>query len=171
MTHRADEDRPFTFSFDTVDLCTKNEHHLVKPNPYDNTITTKLRFELDSACSTLDDRLVMVVGTVTDRFGASAQLCDRELQCPLVSLSEMPDLNPAGIIDDVIAHFQKNRMSIFEAVAELQHAVQASWEQPKKLKPTDLDRLLPILEIAADENLAVSTPQTPQLQGKRHLEV
>ena len=113
----------------------------------------------------------MVVGTVTDRLGASAELCDRESKCPLVSLSKMAEVDPADLVGDVVYRFETGRMSSVEAVDELQFAVQTGLAQPEKLELADLDKLLPILEMAANDTSAASTPQAARFQGKRRLSI
>ena len=185
MPCRAGEDRPFTYSFDTVDFCTKSERNLNNPNPNANAITTKLRYDLGGSCSRSGDRLVMVVGTATDRFGASAELCNRKSQCPFVALSPMPDVEPAELIRGAQAQLKTNQITSLQAVDELTFAVQARRRQTKQRKngpekgsgsssgeeftqeeeEEELVTVLSMLADAADETLGEATPQTPRVQG------
>ena len=82
-----------------MDICTGTERKLINPRPTDNTITTTIRYDMGASCASEGDRVVMVTGTVTDRFGASAPLCDRDSQCPLVAFSQFQEIDPDAIVN------------------------------------------------------------------------
>ena len=109
--------------------------------PTSNTITTKIRPDLGTPCVQNEGgdntRVMMVVGTVTDRYGAVSEVCDRtrnlesDNPCPLVTLTGVPDISvldngepdadildsgildikPSDVIRDVKAQLGKNHMT------------------------------------------------------------
>ena len=119
------------------------------PTPTANTITTKIRPDLGTPCVQKkvgtggNTRVMMVVGTVTDRYGAVSELCDRDPDsdnpCPLVTLTGVPDtgapgsgepdadvpnsgfldIKPSDMIRDVRSQLGKNHMTSLEAVSDL----------------------------------------------------
>ena len=184
---RADEDRPFTYTFDAVDLCTKYTHNLDNPIATSDSITTRLRYDMGGDCALKGDRLVMVVGTVTDRLGASAELCDRSKNCPMVVFPPLTSIThqPKEIINDVQAKVDQNQITNMQAVDELMFAVQSRQAQ-KKLKKAaaaagkdvsaipdisveeeakELVQVLDMVRSAANGALGKTTQQTPRVQG------
>ena len=186
MLCRADEDRPFTYTFDAVDLCTKYTQNLDNPIATSDSITTRIRYDMGGDCALKGDRLVMVVGTVTDRLGASAELCDRSKNCPLVFFPPLTSIShqPKEIIGDVQAKLEQNQITNMQAVDELMFAVQSRQAQ-KKLKKAaaaagkksaipdisveeeakELVQVLDMVKSAANDALGKTTQQTPRVQG------
>ena len=185
MFCRADEDRPFTYSFDIVDQCTKMKRKLVNPISHSGSLTTKLRYDVGGSCAKEGNRMIMVSGTVTDRFGATAELCDiktNDPPCPFVSfLYSIKIDNSADLINSVQSKLDQNQITGIEAVDELTFAVQARQAQnrdtPDELSNANKSKIaqelvdvLSIVKKAADDTLDASTldattRQTPRIQG------
>ena len=189
---RADEDQPFTYSFDAIDVCTKKQQKLNNAIPTRSSITTKIRYDLAAPCKHRGDRLVMVVGTVTDRLGASADLCDRTFECPFIAFEDLPDMDPAEMIRDVRNKLANNQVTGMQAVDELTFAVQTRQLKRKKDGPAkdkgdtadekidskaftqkdeeeELVTVLTLVQDAAKDALGAETRQTPRVQGRRML--
>ena len=182
-----DEDAPFSYSFDTLDVCTKRKINLVNPIPASNNITTQLRYDLGGSCSRSADNLVMLKGFVADRFGARAELCNRKSQCPIVTLSPMPDINSTEWIHNVMSQWAKNEIATLQAVNDVTWAVQARHGQTKRIREgvdnadgnsigkqltrkqreQELATVLSVVTRAADEYLSADSadiPQKPRVQ-------
>ena len=172
-------------------MCTQTVLSLYNPIPTNNAITTKLRYDLGKPCSRPGDRLVMVVGTVQNRFGASDELCNREPEslkrCPFVALSVIPDFKPAALIADVQGQLGKNQITSMQAVEDLTFAMQARQRQVRqqekrraenddnsdgsgrvtmpKEQEQEVLTVLSMLKEAANDTVGVGTSQTPRVQG------
>ena len=124
----------------------------------------------------------MVAGTVTDRFGATAELCDRDSECKLVTISADPtEEDPTTLIDEVTQKLNSNQMTGMQAVDEVTFAVQAlqaearaaskksdgkdNVEEDTKELEGELITVLDIVKRAAKDALGTKTQQTPRLQG------
>ena len=189
LLRRADEDKPFTYAFDTVDLCTKTVRNLDNPIPTANVITTALRYDLGKPCAHKGEREIIVVGAVTDRLGAQVSLCDRSSSCPSVILALIPKLEPKKIIDRARLKVKQNKITSLQAIDELMLAMQARQRQsrqgntagPKNNTEPEQEKqdrqekeeeqeqeLLTVLSMvasAANETLTGGTPRTPRVQG------
>ena len=128
---------------------------------------------------------MMVAGTVTDRFGATAELCDRDSECPFVAFSSqeqaLQDLETAELINDVQKQLDSNQITKMQAVDELTFAVQARQAQKRaneknasisderqpltSREEKELISVLDIVKDAAADALGTKTQQTPRLQG------
>ena len=151
--------------------------------PNSGSLTTDLRYDVGGLCSQEGDRLVMVAGTVTDRFGATAELCDRDSECKLVAFSifAAPTEDAATLIDAVAEKLNKNQITGMQAVDEVTFAVQVRQAQGQaangdsegedispevtKKREKELMTVLTIVENATEGALAITTQQTPLLQG------
>ena len=187
MFRRADEHRPFTYSFDTVDQCTQTKRKLVNPISHSGSLTTKLRYDVGGSCAEEGDRMIVVSGTVTDRLGATAELCgstqrngtqrDRSRPCPFVSfLYSIKIDNPADYIQRVQSNWNQNQITGMEAVDELTFAVQAQQAQnqdaPDGLSNANKSKIaqelvdvLSVVEDVCNDALSADTRQTPRIQG------
>ena len=103
--------------------------------PTSGSLTTDLRYDVGGECEQEGDRLVMVAGTVTDRFGATAELCDRESKCPFVVFSFKTDIliEADEFVDQIDQRFKDNQITGMEAVDDLIFAVQAGQAQARKV--------------------------------------
>ena len=148
--------------------------------PTSGSLTTDLRYDIGEACEQEGDRLVMVAGTVTDRLGATAELCDRESKCPFVAFAEEEDalqeMDPATIIEDVKEKLGNNQITGMQAVDELTFAVEARQGQVNRAKDTlsdanqssisdELVTVLSMVQDAAEDALSAETRETPRVQG------
>lgn len=178
---------PFTYEFDAIDLCTNSVHGLVNPIPTANALTTQLRYDVGKPCARAGDRQVMVVGTVMDRLGASAELCNRQSKCPIVELSPVSDLDPRAMITAVKTRMINNSITSLKAVDQLIFAVQTIHHQINKHENRDhvqdgngglSDRtsekvwgeqdvlsVLSMLVTAAQDTMRVVTLQTLRVRG------
>ena len=190
FVHRADDEAPFTYSFDTIDICTRTKRVLVNPISASGSLTTDLRYDVGGVCEQEGDRLVMVAGTVTDRFGATAELCDRESKCPFVAFSPDKDVlrkfETVNYVRGVQKQLNKNQITKMQAVGELTFAVQIQnaharvkreqmqqnqavndqgLREIESKRQNDLITVLDIVKGAADDALITETHKTPLLQG------
>ena len=166
-----DEDAPFSYSFDTLDVCTKRKTNLVNPIPASNNITTQLRYDLGGSCSRIADNLVMIKGFIADRFGARAELCNRKSQCPLVTLSPMPDINSTDWIHNAMSQWANNEITTLQLVNDVTFAVSSNAngnsigkQLTRKQREQELATVLSVVTRAADEYLSADTPQKPRVQ-------
>ena len=166
-----------------MDVCTQAEHYLENPIPTDNAINAKLRYDIGKPCPSADDRAVMVTGSVTDRLGASAELCEQGINCPVVTLSLISDLQPANLIATARSQLAQNQITGLHAVDELTFALQIQQlqtrqeksngtesgkrESPenKKTQERELVTVLSIIKDTANDTLATGTSRTPRAQG------
>ena len=163
-------------------MCTGLKRVLVNPIATSGSLTTDLRYDVGGECRQDSDRLVMVAGTVTDRLGATVELCNRDSKCPFVAFTPNKDLlrniQTANLISDVQNKLAKNQITKMQAVDELTFAVRTRSAQARekftnddetqKMTPSrqnDLIQVLQVVEAAADDALGTKTRQTPQLQG------
>ena len=166
-----------------MDACTQTERNLDNPIPTDNAIDTTLRYDIGKPCPNVLNRAVMVTGSVTDQLGASAELCDRGINCPFVTLSLISDLQPAKLIAAAQSQLARNQITSLHAVDELNFALQMHQRQARQEKSNEtesgnmespenemtqeqeLATVLSIVKDAANDTLAIDTPQTPRAQG------
>ena len=170
------EDLPLRYSFNTKDPCTGWVRKLPPPVGNDNNVDVMLLYDLEGACGN-DNRRVVIFGTVADRYGSSAELCDIASECPVVALDPMVDMEPADMIGDVQTLIQDNQMTSLEAVDQISIAVKIQQSQEKQSKEDktrvpqkdDIDEkvgVLSILQVAASEAVEEDTMETSRLQGQ-----
>ena len=165
-------------------MCTKKKTNLVNAIPLSNNITTQLRYDLEASCSATADNLVMVQGFIADRFGARAELCDTKSQCPIVTLSPMPDVNSSEWIQNAMLQWENNEVETLQVVNDVTFGIQARQGQTKRLREgvndtdgngfgkeltlnqreKELNTLLSVVTIAAEEYLSADTPRKPRIQ-------
>merc|ERR1719174_1883192 len=182
------EDLPLRYSFDTKDLCTGWRRKLPAPIGNDNSIDVLLIYDLEGLCeanynqSKPENRSVAVFGSVADRYGSSAELCDVDsLECPIVSLGPIVDMEPANMISDVQTMIEDNQMTPLQAVDSLAVAVRMRRGRRKRKKTKQLneqeqkteqkkelnekENILTMLENAASEVMEEDSLETPRAQG------
>ena len=170
------EDLPLRYSFNTKDLCTGWVRKLPPPVGNDNNIDVMLLHDLEGLCE-LENRRVEIFGTVSDRYGSSAELCDIASECPIAALEPMIDVEPAEMIGDVQTLIKDNKMTSLEALDQISVAVKIRQSQEKQSEQDktatqqkdvidEKVEVLSILKVAASEALEEDTLQTSRLQGQ-----
>lgn len=166
-----------TYSFHTIDTCTNGISFLENPIPTATAIITTLRPDLGRSCGGGDSRVLVVAGTVTDRLGASAELCNKD--CDLVILSPMPDPDPNELFRQLETKLNETQITRVQAMDGYVFAVQALQKQIRKTgqnntatspRPTGEQVKQMLVALEAFEQAAISTlgeitPDTPAMQG------
>ena len=175
VSYRVGEDQPFTYSFKTIDLCTHAEFHLYKPLPEANTITSPLYYDVETPCARRNDRSVMVLGTVTDRLGASVDMCNSG-SCPVVALAILPDIEASSLFVDTKSLLRKNLITNTKAVEDVTLAMRVYHRQLRQREEVSkisniskdvelLDSVISVIANVTADTLAFNTLQTPRNQG------
>ena len=163
-------------------MCTGLKRVLVNPISTSGSLTTDLRYDVGGECRQEGERLVIVAGKVTDRLGATAELCDRDSKCPFAAFSPkgnvLNNIQTGNLIRGVQNKLTKNQITKMQAVDELTFAVQtrnaqtrekfANDDETRKMSSSSLSDLIEVLQIvkaAADDVLGAETRQTPRFQG------
>jgi len=124
---------------------------------------------------------VEVSGTVTDRLGASAELCNKK-DCEPVILSPMPDPDPNELFRQLETKLNETQITRVQAMDGYVFAVQALQKQIRKTgqnntnntatspRPTSEQVKQMLVALEAFEQAAISTlgeitPDTPAIQG------
>ena len=117
----------------------------------------------------------MVVGTVTNTLGASAELCDREADCPFVRIPIIPTIDPAIIITETKATLISNQITSLEALDELTFAMQLRERQNRDVEneeansefEEELVQVLSMIKDAAADILGADVSRTLRAHGLR----
>ena len=124
------------------------------------------------------DRGVAIVGTVADRFGSSAELCDRLLpsSCYNVRLPPFQQVQ-SDIVDRIHKQFEGKQISSTETVDQLLVAVKiragqpagdSSTEKPKKSDDDTTEKLkiLSLMKKVAPDLTSKDTPRTNRFRNQ-----
>ena len=174
------EDLPFIYSFDTQDVYTNWTRML--PLPIGNRIpAVQLLYDTDTPQQMPTRRVergVRIVGTVADRLGSSAELCDRASlsSCYKVTLEPFQGIQ-SNMINTINDQFNDNKISITEAVSRMSTAVKLRAGQKDEQSPTEEQKtpkeetaenlqILSLLATAASDLTEQDTPRTNRFRNQ-----
>ena len=144
------------------------------PLPVGNSIdAVQLLYDPDVSereLSIFGERAVEIVGTIADRYGSSAELCDSTATCPSVILEPIGDVN-SNLINDTYAQMSSNTISSLQAVDQMAVAIKLRFTQKTNSEASmhsasEDEQILHVLEKATDDLLEQDSLQASRVRNQ-----